>query len=113
MLLVGSLATYIRRGKAASVGGLFFILRKRSASFPSHPGTPNVWILPNHVTAPIGVTIVESNVEPRRQPREGCRIKIDTSPQCVQIIHDAIVHNARIVDNLNTLGACIDFNSTP
>jgi hypothetical protein len=68
-----------------------------SEHLPNHPDTSNDRILPNHITVPMGAEIVESNIEPRRQSCEGCRTKIYTSSQSIQIIHGAIVHNALIV----------------
>ncbi len=39
------------------------IYRTYSAPLPSDPDAPNIAVLPNHVTMPIGVAIVESQVE--------------------------------------------------
>jgi hypothetical protein len=35
----------------------------RPARLPTHPDAPNIAVLPNHVTMPVGAAIVESQVE--------------------------------------------------
>jgi len=42
---------------AASIGGA------RSARLPTDPDAPNIAVLPNHVTMPVGAAIVEGEVE--------------------------------------------------
>ena len=40
-----------------------FNVAARPARLPTHPDAPNIAVLPNHVTMPVGVAIVESQVE--------------------------------------------------
>jgi hypothetical protein len=44
-------------------GKITFNVAARSARLPTDPDAPNISVLPNHVTKPIGVAIVESQVE--------------------------------------------------
>jgi hypothetical protein len=53
-----------RDTEARSISGkITFSVAARSARLPTDPDAPNIAVLPNHVTMPIGVAIVEGQVE--------------------------------------------------
>jgi hypothetical protein len=67
------------------------------SAFPANPDTANVAVAPNHVTMPIGVAIVESQIEFGRQFGDGGHIQTDTRTQGTQIFNGAVVPNIRIL----------------
>ena len=64
---------------------------------PTYPDAPNIAVLPNHVTMPIGVAIVESQIEFLRKFGEGGRFETDTCTQCVQVFDGAVVPSIRML----------------
>ena len=67
------------------------------SAFPANPDAANVVVPPNHVTMPIGVAIVESQIEIARQFGDGGRIEKDTRTQGIQIFNGAVVADIRIL----------------
>jgi hypothetical protein len=59
-----------------------------SGRLPTNPCAPNIAVLPNEVTMPIGVA-VECQVEFAGQFGESIVVKADTRTQCVQVFDGA------------------------
>jgi hypothetical protein len=53
----------LRRGAPLPPADAASIYRTCSARLPTDPDAPNIAVLPNHVTMPVGVAIVEGQVE--------------------------------------------------
>jgi hypothetical protein len=71
--------------------------RQGRTGVPTYPDAPNIAVLPNHVTMPIGVAIVESQIEFLRKFGEGGRFETDTCTQCVQVFDGAVVPSIRML----------------
>jgi hypothetical protein len=70
---------------------------KSSARLPTDPDAPNIAVLPNHLTMPVGVAIVEGQVEFVRSFGKGGRVKTDTRAQRIQIFDGAVMPSIRIL----------------
>lgn len=74
-----------------------FNVAPRSARLPTDPDASNVSVAPNHVTMPIGVVVIESQVEFVREFGEGDGIESDTRTQRIQVFDGAVAPSIRIL----------------
>jgi hypothetical protein len=73
------------------------IYRTCSARLPTDPDAPDIPVLPNYVAMPVGVAIVEGEVEFVREFHEGGRVETDTRAQRIQIFDGAVMPSIRIL----------------